>query len=236
MDFQEIDRSKIVIAGEENFHTITPYFQHMNLLNQVRSEQEGKAVYEVKEVCQLRFAGDRNYSPVVPVDSMYRKQGLNVITFAERWADQYRQFLNGDAQIADGTPLEELTPYGITPAQLSLCRALKIYTIESLHQLEGANLRSLGVHANTLKPMVKKYMQARNTGVNHSKEIEELKRQIAELSTKVPEQSASEDEIDEALYGAMTGDELRAIIEEKTGTKPDGRLGHDALVNMAKGM
>lgn len=235
-DFEPMDRSQIKIPGEENFHTITPYFMHMNLLNQVKSEIEGKAVYEIKEVCQLRFAGDRNYSPVVPVDSMYRKNGLRVITFAERWADQYRQFLANESQVAEGTPLEELTPYGITPAQLSLCRALKIYTIEALFHLEGSNLRSLGAHANVLKPMAKKYMEARRTGADQSAKIAELEKRIAEMAAPLPEKVATEEEIDVAYYEAMTEDELRDMIEKKTGTKPDGRLKHESLVNLAKGM
>lgn len=234
MDFTPIDRANMRIPGEENFHTVTPYFQHMNLLHQVKSEQEGKPVYEVKEVCQLRFAGDRNYSPVVPVDAMFRKKGLKVITFAEQWGDQYRAFLNGDAQIADGTPLEELTPYGITPAQLSLCRALKIYTIEALFHLEGPNLRSLGSHSNALKPMAKKYMEARENGSADRVRIAELEARLAAM--ELPKEPASEEEIDAAYYEAMTVEELRAMIEHKTGTKTDGRLSHETLVNMAKGM
>lgn len=236
MDFNQLPRDQIKVPGDEKFHSVTPYFSHMNLLDENKSEQEGKAVYEMREVCQLRFAGDRNYSPVVPVDSMFRKIGLNEITYAEQWSDQYRAFLQGDAQIADGTPLEELTPYGITPAQLSLCRALKIYTVEALYYLEGANRKSLGVHANTLKPMAEQFIEARKSGIDQSARIAELEAKIAALSTTIPEQEPTEEEIDESLFEAMTEDELRDMIQKKTGTKPDGRLGHAALVNMAKGM
>jgi len=236
IEAQQIPREHIRIPGDEKFYSVTPYFQHLNWLDENQSEQQGKPVYKVIEVCQIRFAGDRNYSPIVPVDSMFRKMGLTEISYAEQWSEQYRSFLQGDAQIAEGTPLEELTIYGITPSQLSLCRALKIYTVEALYHLEGANRKNLSSHANTLKPMADTFMEARRTGNDQSKRIAELEEKLAAMSVAISEKEASPDEVDKALYEAMTGDELRDMIFEKTGAKPDGRLGHEALVNMAKGM
>lgn len=229
------------IPGENNFRSITPYFMHVNLKDDIQSEIQGKEVFQMHEVVQLRFAGDRYYSPVMPVDSMYRKIGNNVITYAERWAEQYRQFLANEDQIAEGTPLDNLTNYGITPAQLSLCRALKIYSIEALYHLEGSNLKSLGVHANDLKPMARKFMEDRQSGANQLSRIAELEAKIAALqSGVVVKEDMPEDEADEAIeladIEAMSVEELRAIIVEKTMTKPDMRLGHAALVNLVKGM
>lgn len=238
--FQQLNQDQIRLPGESLFHTITPYFQHLNWHDQVQSEIEKKDIFKIVEVVQLRFAGDRYYSPVVPVDSMYRKEGLKVITYAERWATQYRQFLNNEAQVAEGTPLDNLTGYGITPAQLSLCRALKIYSIEALYHLEGANLKSLGPHANDLKPMAKRYMADRASGSAMEKELAALRAEVATLKAAVPEKEATQEEIEAALttanFDAMTEEELRVYIMDRTNTKPDGRLGKSALVNMAKGM
>lgn len=230
------------IPSENNFRTITPVFQYVNLVDPVQSELQGKEVRVMLEVVRLRFAGDRYYEPVFKTDEMYRKVGNKIITYAERWADQYRAFLAGEAQIAEGTPLENLTTHGITAAQLSLCRALKIHSIEALYHLEGANLKSLGVHANDLKPMAKRWMEDRAKGSDQLQKIAELEAKLAKLETSlsVPVKETSQEEIDEAIavadLSAKTSDELRAIIIEKTGTKPDGRLGHDALVNLVKGL
>lgn len=234
--YTQIPQDQIVIPGENNFGTITPYFMHQSLLDQVQSEIQQKPVYVMHELVQLRFAGDRYYSPVLPVDSMYRKDGLNVITYAERWAPQYRQFLQGEAQIAEGTPLDELTAYGITPAQLSLCRALKIYSIEALYHLEGSNLKSLGVHANDLKPMAKKWMEAKRNGDAQEVRIRELEAKLAAMS--IPAQEPKPEEIDQAIlaanYEAMTEDQLRDILKEKTGKYPVGRPSHPTLVQLVK--
>lgn len=237
--FQQLPADQIRIPGENNFNTITPYFKHLNLLDQVESENQQKAVYKIHEVVELRFAGDRYYQPVVPADSMYRKVGLNEITYAERWSEQYRQFLNNEAQVTEGTPLDNLTGYGITPAQLSLCRALKIYSIEALYHLEGANLKSLGSHANDLKPMAKRYMEDRASGSAQERKIAELEAKIAAMEAGViPDRFPTTEEVDTAIREAdiekMSEGELRDFLFEKTGSRPDGRYGYDKLVNMAR--
>lgn len=229
-----------VVAIDTRELTVTPIFKILNIENIPKSETAGHAVMEMQEVVEVRFAGESKYSPVFPANAFWKRDGNKIITYAERWADQYRAFKEGNPQEANGTPLEMLRSYGITPEQLSLCRALKIYSIEALYHLEGANLKSLGMMGNTIKDIARKYMSDRGQGTGALSEIEELKKQIADLqaarSTLPPLVESTEEEIDVALYGAMNEVELRDLIEEKTGAKPDGRLGHAALVNMAKGM
>ncbi len=108
------------------------------------------------------------------------------ITYAERWADQYAAFLSGNDQKASGTPLEMLKPYGISDAQLSLCRALRVYSIESLHHLEGQNLKNLQMNANPLKDMARRYMADRASGANNADEMAKLRAQIEALQAQIP--------------------------------------------------
>lgn len=226
--------------------TVTPVFRIMEIENIPKSEEAGHLVKEMHEVVQVRFAGSNNYSPIFPTNAFWKREGNNVITYAERWPEQYRQFKQGDPQEARGTPLEMLRPYGISPEMLSMCRALKIYSIEALNAIEGPDLKNLGMNANILKDKARQYIADRSGGKAALSEIEELKRQIAELkalSTHVPVQEASPVEIeaaivdaDNSLFEAMTEDELRAYLLDRTGVKPDGRLKHDSLVNLAKGI
>ncbi len=65
---------------------ITPYFKVMSVLNVAQSEMQGREIRDLKEVVELRFAGDRNYSPVHLADEMSHKDGNRVITFAERFS------------------------------------------------------------------------------------------------------------------------------------------------------
>lgn len=212
--------------------SVTPFFKVISIENVPKSEQAGHAVMETKEVVEVRFAGSNNYAPVFPANGFYKREGNKVITYAERWADQYRQFKEGHAQEAQGTPLEMLRTYGITPEQLSLCRVHRIYSIESLNQLEDKALKGLGMPGNGLKDLARRYMADRGNVSEAMDEIAKLRAELAALknaSTVVPE-------VEEELYEAMTEDELRDIIEARTQKRPDGRLNHASLVNMAKGM
>lgn len=219
--------------------TVTPVFQYREIENIPKSEAEGHLVKETREIVQVRFAGSNNYSPIFPATAFWKREGNRTITYAERWADQYRQFKEGNPQEANGTPLEMLRSYGITPEQLSLCRTMKVYSVEALNSLEGPNLKNLGMNANRLKEIAGKFIADRSGGKEAMDRIAALEAEIARLksaSTIVPDEEPTEEEMAIAPLEAMTEDELREHLEKATGTKPDGRLGKAALINLAKGL
>lgn len=219
--------------------TVTPVFRIMEIENIPKSEEAGHLVKEMHEVVQIRFAGSNNYSPIFPAKSFWKREGNNVITYAERFSDQYRQFKEGNPQEANGTPLEMLTQYGITPEMLSICRTMKVYSIEALNKLEGTNLKNLGMEANKLKEMARRWVDNHSSNQTLVDEVAALKAQLAALqdkqaSTVVP--VVTQDEVEGVDLEIKTDDELRAFLTEKTGARPDGRLGRAALLNMAKGL
>lgn len=216
--------------------TVTPIFKHVTVEDVPASEREGRAVMKTMEVVEVRFAGSKLYSPVFPVDAFWKRDGHKIVTYAERWSEQYQTFLQGNDQKASGTPLEMLKPHGISDSQLSLCRALKIYSIEALHHLEGPNLKSLGMNGNALKEMAARYMADRSAGAAASSEIEALRREIEELRKALPTKDPTADEIDQALkvandeFEAMSDDMLKEKIAEKAGRKPAGNPSRATLL------
>ena len=221
---------------------VTPLFKYFTRENVNASEREGHAVMETFVGVEVRIGGSKLYSPVFPADAQWMRDGHRIITYAERWPEQYKAFMEGNQQMAAGTPLENLSGQGITPSQLSLCRALKIYSIEGLASLEGQNLRSLGMHANVLKQMATEYLRGRQSGASVA-EIDAMKAEIAALKAMIaiPEKEATPKEIDEALrkadldFAAMSDDDLKEWIAQKSGAgKPRGNPSHETLVSMAK--
>lgn len=215
---------------------ITPVFKTIQLECVPKSEDAGYAVMEWHEVVEIRIAGSRTQSLVAPTDAFWRREGNRTITYAERWPEQYRQFKEGSPQEALGTPLEMLQRFGVTPEQVSLCRALKIYSVEALSQLQSDKLKSLGMHQNKLREAAATFMAERNSGAGAMMEIEALKAKIAALeakSTEVPAVEPTEPEIDEALARADSAsaglkDEIQAI----TGTRPRGNPSEATLRSM----
>jgi hypothetical protein len=173
---------------------------------------------------------------------MWKRENGKTVTYAERWADQYRDFLAGADQTAAGTPLEMLKSYGMSDANLSLCRALRIYSIESLYHLEGDALKSLGMASNVLKEMARAYMADRAKGVDSAAEMESLRAELASLKASlIPAKETPPSEIEtlvqasDAEFKAMDDDALKEWIANKTGAgRPRGNPSHETLVSMAR--
>lgn len=230
--------------------TITPVFRWETVENINQSEREGHLVKEMIQVVEVRFAGSRNYQPVFPVDAVWKRENGKAVTYAERWAEQYRAFLAGNAQEALGTPLEMLRNYGISDALLSLCRALKIYSIEALHHLEGDGLKSLGMAGNSLKDMARSYMADRDRNSGNVDELAALRAEIAALklaqagsapqTTEVLVPVATDDEVAAALvaadaeFEALTDAELKAYIKDRSGAAPRGTPSREFLLTAAR--
>lgn len=239
MQWEEIPRDQIQIPGER-VTPGTPFFRWENVFNEPQSRIQGKPVYEMKEVVEIRFPANPQYKPVFGVDEMCTMDDNGrVITWAERYKPQYQAFLAGDEQQAEGTPLEELLPFGISQSQLSLCRALNIYSIEALHHLEGPGLKRLGVHGNELKPMAKRWMVARASGTAQQHEINELKRQLAELQAKGGSDASPADPflsnvMQESEPTPLSDEDLsaegiKAEIKNLTGSAPRGNPSLETL-------
>lgn len=220
--------------------TITPVFKIIEVEDISASEKAGRAVMKPLEVVEVRFAGSRNYAPVFPAGATWRRENNRSITYAERWGDAYRAFKEGNPQEAVGTPLEMLKPQGITPELVSLCRALKIYSIEALHALEGPGLKSLGMNGNRLKDMARAYMAGQASSAEAMNELEALRKRVAELEASgarvdVPAEQTPPEQVDEMVDAAdkaveeMDQDELKAEIAKHTGSKPRGTPTMDSL-------
>lgn len=220
---------------------VTPFFRHETVEDVMASHREERAVMKTLEVCELRIAGEKNYVPVVPADSVWQIQNGQAITYAERFSDQYRQFKMGGSQEASGTPLQELSPYGITPAQISLCRALKIHSIEAIHSLEGHGLKVLGVQGNELKRMTAAYMANLSRGGQVESELESLRRQVAELMAERNQaidiaevaEEVTEEALEAAEFAGMSDEQIKAYIRERTGSTPRGNPSRETLLRMA---
>lgn len=219
--------------------TITPVFKMIEVENIPKSETAGHAVMETKEVVEVRFAGSKLYSPIFPTDAMWQRVGNQTISYAERWPEQYRAFKEGNPQEANGTPLEMLRGYDVTPEQLSLCRALRVYSIEALDRLEGNGVKALGMHANRLREAAKSFLADRDKGKNALSEVEALKAEIAALrASMVPAQDSTPAYIEQAeaaadaSFASMSDTDVKDEIEKITGARPRGNPSRSTLENM----
>ena len=60
--------------------TVTPLFRYESVEDINASERAGHLVKNMIQVVEVRFAGSKNYSPVFPVDAMWKRENGKVIT------------------------------------------------------------------------------------------------------------------------------------------------------------
>ena len=228
--------TNIVVIDERDVQ-VTPFFRIMEIENIPKSETAGYPVMETHEMVEIRKAGDRHNILIAPADAFWKREAGMMYTYMDRWPEQYREFKEGNPQEAQGTPLETLKRFGITDEQVSLCRVMRIYSVEALHLLEGPGLRNLGTHQNKLKQAAATHMADRTSTISAMDEMAALRAEIAELkaagSMIVPAVEAPVPDV-EVLLGADSDDEVRNEIARLTGTRPHHKTSRANLEIMLK--
>lgn len=222
-------------------------FENFPVLNEAKSKEANRPIYEDMEVCRIRMGGDRLQAPVFPAWAEAPGGGENAegyivpMTYAEKYAEQYRKFKAGEVQTKEGTPIEALT--FLSAAKVKELKALNIYTAESLASLEGASLKSLGQGGLEWKTKAKAYLDnaaGSAVVVKQASEIEFLKQQIEELRKELAQWPATERVTENLGYGdpdqeeSKTDAELKDEIEQKTGSRPRGNPSRETLIKMIK--
>jgi hypothetical protein len=222
--------------SDKNDPLVIPVFKILTTKNEAKTREAGRPIYDDMEVVEVRFAGDRNKISVFPAHAIcgeVQDEDGNTrrITYAERWADQYKRFKAKQQQVAEGTPVDEL-PF-LTQAKRSELKALSIYTAEALAALDGQPLKNLGQGGRDLKNQAIAYLErAAGTAdvTRMAAEIEELRRTVAELrADKSPAEASTAD----SQFASWTSDQIKDWIEEKINERPKGNPSHATLVKRA---
>ncbi|MBB5051123.1 hypothetical protein HNQ36_001077 [Afipia massiliensis] len=186
---------KIDKLATENL-TVAIFRMH-STKDDVASKKAGRPIYVDMEVCELRFAANRQTVGVFPAHEIFKWNDdaetgeREPLTYALAYPEQYRKFKNGEAQVASGTPLSEL-PFLTQGKRLEL-KALNIHTAEALAALDGTPLKQLGQGGRTLKEQAQAYIdKAAGTAdvSSYAAENVELKRRLAALEAKVSASTA----------------------------------------------
>jgi hypothetical protein len=175
-------------------------------------------MHEGEECVKVQIAGETRFAPVYRAKDMWERDGLQEITYAERWPEQYRQFKEGSAQIADGTSLEE-APF-LNPSRIGELRALKIYSVESLANLDDRNIPRLGGKGYELKEMARQYLLKRQQTGAESK-FAQMQAQIEALTARLAA-TESQPVTETADVDTARKNILRDEIKARTGSYPPG--------------
>ena len=202
---------------QNNDALVVPRFHNVAAEDEAASRAAGRPIFKDQERVEIRIAGDRNYTHVVPAHSMWQRINGEEITYAQRWPDAYARFKAGKAAVADGTPISEL-PF-LSEARREELRRLGVVTAEALASLDGKNLSTLGAQGREWKTQATAYLARAASGAPDAAlaaEVEELRARVAEMQAD----SGAEKEA------------LKAQIAEISGARPRGNPSIETLRDM----
>lgn len=227
---------------------VVAIFKNHPKLNKRDSAEKGRPCYDDQEVCEIRFAANRQTVGVFPAHSFagWRTTSDGIqeqYTYAMKFPDQYRRFKANQQQVAHGTPVEEL-PF-LTAAKRLELKALSIYTAEALAALDGNELKNLGMGGRELKNQAQAFldaasgtagltkMAAENAGLRQ--QLEDMRREMQEFMQANGNRNPANSQPTETLsqFADWEDDLIKEYIAEKTGSKPRGNPNHATLVAMA---
>jgi hypothetical protein len=213
---------------------VIPRFFVHSIENKAKSKAAGRVIYDDMECVEVRFAGNRQTISVFPAlaicgQNQNEDGDFSPMTYAQRWPEQYKRFKAKQAQVAEGTPIDEL-PFIPQGKRLEL-KALSIYTAEALAALDGQELKNLGQGGRDLKNQAQAYLE----NAAGSADVTAMASKISELEQLVRELQANKTPTADGVsqFEAWESDQIKDWIEGKISERPKGNPSHATLVRRA---
>jgi hypothetical protein len=236
--FKASTTEMILMARQDPDEALVALFKNLAVPNDGKTLQAGRPIFDDIEVCEIRSPGSRDVK-VFPATAFSHWQNnpytgeQTKVTYAERFAHQYRQFKAHDTQTKSGTPLD-YAPF-MSVGKCAEMRAQNIYTVEALAAIDGQELKNLGAGGRELKNAAAAYMAETKSAAPNlqlQNELEQLRARNAILEEDLSAKKAREAQIN-GEFEAMDLDQLREFIATNTGHPPHGSLNRKTLVRMA---
>lgn len=204
--------------------TARPKFYVDAVQNKALSEEEGRPIFENKEMVKIEIPGDKltNYVGVV---SEAEKQ---------RWPEHYAAFKRGEALAAIGTPLEHWPNAALTKARVAELKACNILSVEELANIPDNTLTKVGMDARPLREQAREYIAKAKDGAKDSAmaariaQLEQMVERLAGGSAAAAEAPKQEKTLEDC-----TDAELKEFIKRETGEGVRGNPSRETLLTRA---
>lgn len=216
-------------------------FKNYAQRNVAKSAQAGRPIFDDIEIVEIRFPGSQAMSafPATAITDWINDPYSGAVTprtYAERFARQYQQFKAQVQQTKEGTPLDYVA--FLTEGRRAELRALNLYTVEALAQLDGQELKNIGQGGRELKNQATEYLEnakriAPSTQLQAELEAMRARNQVLEDDNKALAARAKLETSGDDMLDAMTDTQLKDYIGTQTGARPQGAPARKTLLRMA---
>ena len=225
--------------GDENL--VVTFFEGEER-NDAKTKELGYTVFEDVDMVKLSVPGSSD-TVISRADAQCVMGPNEMVTYAERFPDDYERFKSGKGAALSGLPLKE-APF-LVKSEISTLNAQNVHTVEQLSVMDGANLRKLGMKGRIWQQAAVEFLakaEANRDTMAVAAEKAALHDRIARLEAALAERVVSEapapepvvqdDEpeqepetvIDDEMSDAsgLTKEEIKDEIAKLTGARPRG--------------
>jgi len=200
--------------------------------NPRKSKEAGRPIYDEVEMVSIMAPGNTKTEFTGRAHSMhYDANEQRQRTYAERFAEHYSQFKAGLEEQVQGTPLSEAAFLSV--GQRAEMRAKQIKTVEQLAAMSDRDIQKMGMGFRKHVDAARAYLDTANGTSVMTKEIEELRRQIAALQASGPAVQAPEPETDQ--FDQMADEDLKNMLTD-AGVTVDNRWGRKRLLEETRSL
>lgn len=200
-------------------------FNEVTIDDPAASAREGRPMFKTYDQVTIRRPADRESNSKHPAWQEWTKHRGQILTYGDRFKEQYARWKASRPQTVEGTPLSEL-PY-LNEAQRATLRALDVHTIEQLAHLSGQPLKNLGPNGLAQQQAAEAYLNnAKDAAVvtTLAAENTRLKQSLTELATQAADPRIK--------FVDLSDDRLKDLIREKTGAAPRGNPSRSTMIRM----
>lgn len=213
--------------GDENLHVQFETVEDQK--DEKASLEKGYPVYAPVDMIKIHIPGSSLTTIVAPVDSPVTMPDSEIVTYAERFPDDYERFKAGKTAAVSGTPLKHL-PF-LSRGEVEALARSNVYTVETLADLGGAAMKAVGQNGRRWQQQAKAFLESaagNRDAAAASARIAELEAQLEAIMAHTgmkPAEVAVEQEDDEQTRKASLKDEIEAL----TGVRPRGNPSVESL-------
>lgn len=196
-------------------------FYNGMILNQAKTDEARRPIYDDKEMVRIRFVGDTKQTLEAPAHDKFKmdrpgpgQASRGHLSYAEVYAEEYAAFKSHGREALSGTPLQHL-PF-LTAARQAELISQNVHTAEALASLSDSTIMSLGMGTRALVEQAQSWLgQAEATAqvAKANAERDALLARLEAMEAKLAAKEAGGDEFD-----GMEDDDLRGWLEAQGAT------------------
>lgn len=205
------------------------------VLNKRKTAEAGRPIHDDVEHERIKFPGDTKRIHVAPAHeaAINHPETGQPWTYADRFPQHYEAFKSNQEYLGEGTAISELS--FLSKSQVLNLKSQNVHTVETLAEVDGAQLNALGMGAREWKTKAIAYLERARGFAADNQLLEENKALTARIAAleAAASQPVTTPESASSPFEDWEDEDIKAWMKDNGGRIPPGTSNHATLVSKA---